>query len=234
VTDGPLPDGPLPGQIPRLHFSPRRIARPSSPGNGGFSRLLRVGGVAALAMGGAAAAAMLTGSGARKDHTSNGQENDADLSRRTDQPACPADLDKPTLLRDDSGSRSGGGAAHLADEAADRFGMLWKGPDNLTLSIRQTSRMADTFLDCQDILAGGVNAIWQEYLGCTRRTLEMSFAHVHEMARCRSPETLIASQADLTVKQVDLTLQSGLWIADLSARAASRVVHTWRKQNGPE
>ena len=111
--------------------------------------------------------------------------------------------------------------------------MLWKGPDNLTLSIRQTSRMADTFLDCQDILAGGVNAIWQEYLGCTRRTLEMSFAHVHEMARCRSPETLIASQADLTVKQVDLTLQSGMRIADLSARAASRVVHTWRKQNGP-
>jgi hypothetical protein len=62
----------------------------------------------------------------------------------------------------------------------------------------------------------------------------MSFAHVHEMARCRSPETLIASQVDLTVKQVDLTLQSGLRIADLSARAASRVVHTWRKQNGPE
>jgi hypothetical protein len=126
-------------------------------------------------------------------------------------------LDKPILLRDDSGSRSGGGAAHLADEAADRFGMLWKGPDNLTLSIRQTSRMADTFLDCH--LAGGVNAIWQEYLGCTRRTLEMSFAHVHEMARCRSPETLIASQADLTVKQVDLTLQSGLWICPPGRRA---------------
>jgi hypothetical protein len=66
VTDGPLPDGPLPGQIPRLHFSPRRIARPSSPGNGGFSRLLRVGGVAALAMGGAAAAAMLIGAAPEK------------------------------------------------------------------------------------------------------------------------------------------------------------------------
>jgi len=233
VTDGPTPNGPLPGQIPRLRFSPRRAARPSSPGNGGFSRLLSVGGAAALAMGGAAAAAMLTGGGARKDHTSNGHENEAELSRKTDQPAHPPDLDKPDLPRNDSGSRLGDGTAHVAREAADQLSMLWKGPDNLTLSIRQASRTADTFLDCQDILAGGVNAVWREYLGCTRRALEMSFAHLQEMACCRSPETLIASQADLTVKQVDLTLQSGMRIADLSARAASRVVHTWRKQNDP-
>jgi hypothetical protein len=172
-------------------------------------------------MGGAAAAAMLTGGGTRKDHTSNGHENKAELSQKADQPAHPSDLDKPDLPRDNSGSRLGDSADRLAGEAADRFGMLWKGPDNLTLSIRQASRTADTFLDCQDILAGGVSAIWQEYLGCTRRTLEMSFAHLQEMARCRSPETLIASQADLTVKQVDLRLQSGVRIVDLSARAAS-------------
>jgi hypothetical protein len=140
-------------------------------------------------MGGAAAAAMLTGSGARKNHTTNGQENDVDLSRRTD---LPAGSDKPDLLGDKSGPRLGSDAAHLAHEAADRISMLWKGPDNLTLSIRQASRMADTFLDCQDILADGVSAIWQEYLGCTRRTLEISVAHVQEMTRCRSPETLIA------------------------------------------
>jgi hypothetical protein len=138
-------------------------------------------------MGGAAAAAMLTGGGTRKDHTSNGHENKAELSQKADQPAHPSDLDKPDLPRDNSGSRLG--------DSADR--------------------------------------LWQEYLGCTRRTLEMSFAHLQEMARCRSPETLIASQADLTVKQVDLRLQSGVRIVDLSARAASRVVHTWRKQNGP-
>ena len=210
------------------------MARPSGPKNGGFSRLLRVEGVAALAMGGTAAAAMLTGSGARKDHTSNGQENDADLSRRTDQPARSAGSDKPDLLRDESGPQPGSGAAHLTHEAVDRVSMLWKEPDNLTLSIRQASRMADTFLDCQDILADGVNAIWQEYLGCTRRTLEISVAHVHEMTRCRSPETLITSQADLTVKRIDLTLQSGVRMADLSARTARRMIHTWRKQNGPE
>jgi hypothetical protein len=177
---------------------------------------------------------MLTGSGTRKEHSSNGQQNDADLSRRTTQPVGSAGLDKPDLLRDESGPQLGNGAAHLAGEAADRVSMLWKGPDNLTLSIRQASRMADTFLDCQDILADGVNAIWQEYLGCTRRTLEISVAHVQEMTRCRSPETLIASHADLTVKRIDLTLQSGVRMTDLSARTARRMIHTWRKQNGPE
>src|SRR4051812_16943743 len=126
VTDGPLPDGPLsdeplPGQIPRLRFSPRRAARPSSPRNGGFSRLLSVGGAAALAMGGAAAAAMLTGGGTRKDHTSNGHENKAELSQKADQPAHPSDLDRPDLPRDNSGSRLGDGTAHLAREAADQL-----------------------------------------------------------------------------------------------------------------
>jgi len=168
VTDEPVPDEPLPRQISRLRFSPRRMVRPSDLENGGFSRLLQVGGVAALATGGAAAAAMLTGSGARKDRTSNGQENDVDLSRRTVQPAHFAGLDKPDLLRDESGPRSGSGA------------------------------------------------------------------HVQEMTRCRSPETLIASQADLTVKRIDLKLQSGVRMADLSARTTRRMIHTWRKQNGPE
>ena len=71
----------------------------------------------------------------------------------------------------------------------------WKGPDNLTLSIRQASRTAEALLDCQDILAGGVTALWQEYLGCTRRTLEMNLAHLQELVHCRSPETLVAAQA---------------------------------------
>jgi hypothetical protein len=99
---------------------------------------------------------------------------------------------------------------------------------------RCRDRFQGFLLDCQDILADGVNAIWQEYLGSTRRSLEMSVPHVQEMTRCRSPETLIASQADLTVKRADLTLQSGVRMADLSARTARRVIHTWRKQNGPE
>jgi hypothetical protein len=135
------------------------------------------------------------------------------------------------------------GAAHLAGDAAERLRALWKEPDNLTLSIWQASRTAEAFLDCQDILAGGVTALWQEYLGCTRRTLEMNLAHLQELVHCRSLETLDIAQADLTVKQVDLTLQAGLRMAELrmaelSAQAASRVVHTWnfrngRRKNGP-
>jgi len=49
-------------------------------------------------MGGAAAAAMLTRGGTRKDHTSNGHENKAELSQKADQPAHPSDLISRTSL----------------------------------------------------------------------------------------------------------------------------------------
>jgi len=113
----------------------------------------------------------------------------------------------------------------LAKEAAGHLHAVWQGPDNLTLSIQQVSRVADSFLDCQDILAGNSSAIWEEYLGYTRRALQMNLAHLQALTHCRSPQDLSASQADLVVKQIYLSLRTGLRIADLSAGAASRTVH---------
>jgi len=49
---------------------------------------------------------------------------------------------------------------------------------------------------------------------------------------CRSPESLITRHVELTVKQVDLTLQTGMRMADRSTRAASRTVHRMAGRNG--
>ena len=92
--------------------------------------------------------------------------------------------------------------------------------------------MADTFLDCQDILAGSGTAMWQDYLGYMRQILRMNLQHLQELVHCRSPESLITRHAELTVKQVDLTLQTGMRMADRSTRAASRTVHRMAGRNG--
>jgi hypothetical protein len=246
VTDAPLheqttamaafsPDDendriPVQGQLPRLRFSPRKAPGDTEPQPGGnIGRLLRAGGAAALAMGSAAAVVALAGDN-RKGHgrKANGNKAGAELQieRSTRNPeADGSDGDHEDVLHDKGGSRLGEGAARLAKEAAGHLHAVWQGPDNLTLSIQQVSRVADSFLDCQDILAGNSSAIWEEYLGYTRRALQMNLAHLQALTHCRSPQDLSASQADLFVKQVDLSLRTGLRIADLSAGAASRTVH---------
>jgi hypothetical protein len=60
--------------------------------------------------------------------------------------------------------------------------------------------LADTFLDCQDILAGSGAAMWQDYLGYMRQILRMNLQHLQELVHCRSPESLITRHAELTVK----------------------------------
>ncbi|UEM02836.1 phasin family protein [Skermanella rosea] len=208
ITEGPLP---------RLQFKPRRRAdgigsRPA----GGFGRLLTAGGAAALAMGGAAAVAALAGG--RKEPPRDDPAEEAG-------PAAEQSGHADGAPQEDGGGRLGSGAARLAGQAAEHLQALRQGPDNLTLSLQQASRAADTLLDCQDILAGSGSEIWREYLGYARRTVGMNLAHARKLAHCRSPQTMVSLQADLMVRQVDLTLQLGLLLADLSARATSRTVH---------
>jgi hypothetical protein len=88
-------DGPLPGQFPRLRFSPRRAARHSGSGNSGFGRLLSAGGAAALAMGGAAAVAALVGGGPRKDH---GKDGSGVMQKPTDPFTARMRMDRPFLV----------------------------------------------------------------------------------------------------------------------------------------
>jgi len=59
-----------------------------------------------------------------------------------------------------------------------------------------------------------------------RQILRMNLEHLQEMMHCRSPESLVTQYAELTDKQVDLTLQTAMRLADQSARAASQAAHT--------
>jgi hypothetical protein len=83
------------GQLPRLHFSPRKAAVASKPPSG-LGRLLSAGGAAALAMGGAAAMAALAGSGNRKEHGKAAPEEPVGPLRETDQSTDKLDAGEAT------------------------------------------------------------------------------------------------------------------------------------------
>jgi len=210
----------FPGSV--FHHARLRVA--SKPPSG-LGRLLSAGGAAALAMGGAAAMAALAGSGNRKEHGKAAPEERVGLLRETERSTDKLEADEASQPHENTATKLETGAAHLVGKAAEEVHALWTGPDNLTLSIRQASRSADGFLDCHDILAGSGAANWQDYLGYMRQILRMNLEHLQEMIHCRSPESLITRHAELTVKQVDLALQTGMRMADRSARAASQTAH---------
>jgi hypothetical protein len=177
-------------------------------------------------MGGAAAVAALAGRDNRKAHGKAAPEVQVGLPQETDRSTDKLDVGEASQLHESTATRLEAGAAHLAGKAAEEVHVLRTGRDNLSQSIGQVSRAAERFLDCHDILAGSGAANWQDYRGCMRQILRMNLGHLQEMMHCCSPESLIMQYAELTVNQVDLTLQTAMRVADRSTRAASQAAHT--------
>jgi hypothetical protein len=122
--------------LPRRRFSPRNAAAAGKP-TSSFGRLLSAGGAAALAVGGAAAVAALAGSGSRKKHGKATPGEQVEPAQQGDRSADKVDAAEPSQPHENTATQLEDGAAHLAGKAAEETRALWRGPDNLTLYIRQ-------------------------------------------------------------------------------------------------
>ena len=92
--------------------------------------------------------------------------------------------------------------------------------EELRQANEQSSRNVDAIVESSAVLTQGLDGISREWLEFARKRIEQNMNRLNDLARCRTPQQLVAVQSEMLRDNIEDLLHSSRRVAEFSARLA--------------
>ena len=104
-----------------------------------------------------------------------------------------------------------------SEDIARMFGLSG---EELRQANEQSSRNVDAIVESSAVLTQGLDGISREWLEFARKRIEQNMNRLNDLARCRTPQQLVAVQSEMLRDNIEDLLHSSRRVAEFSARLA--------------
>ena len=102
--------------------------------------------------------------------------------------------------------------------------------DLYSRSARETTQGLEAAVKYSTVLASGMQTLWQEWIGCAQDAMQRNVDGLQNMMRSRSPSDFFAAQTEMLRDEVQVFIDSGSRLSEVSARIASDAARAFGEQ----